>query len=473
MKIQLQNFGPIEFFEFDTKTQMHFIFGENNVGKSYAISAVYLLLKHLAQPSSKRTNVELIDITKELASIETYVKDKIEENNSVDITMQLENAWNTIFSQTVLIDINNSFGTSFDSINTLTNCFANKKLTICLKFDTVEFILDVNKEGVFEVQSVQTDFITTINNDNKTNLSSEFERTKNKETLKIFCFKDTNKNIDFPELTDGITDWFYENTIIEVSFQVGNVYFLPASRSGLYNALSAFGAIFAELSQSRMFLRSKIELPNIAEPVSDYFLNLSSIRSSDKRNEDLMSIATAIEQNILKGEVVFNSKSKKLSYAPNNLKINLDLSFTSSMISEIAPIVAHLKYVIKKNNSVRRNLIQERPNWLFIEEPEAHLHPRIQVELIKLFVKLSKLGVKIVITSHSNYLFNKLSNLVLAKEIDTKDIEVYHFKMGKHGSYVDAESMKVNVEGIEDANFSDVAEELYSERLELYDHIEL
>ena len=185
MKIQLKNFGPIEFFEFDTKTQMHFIFGENNIGKSYAISAVYLLLKHLAQPSSKRTNVGLIDITKEVASIETYVKDKIEENNSVDITEQLEDAWRTLFSQTVLIDINNSFGASFDSIDTLTNRFTNKKLTICLKFDVVAFILGVNKEGVFEVQSVQTDFTTTVNN-NK-NYTSKFERIKNKDTLNIFC----------------------------------------------------------------------------------------------------------------------------------------------------------------------------------------------------------------------------------------------------------------------------------------------
>lgn len=49
MKIQLKNFGPIDFFEFNTKTQMHFIFGENNIGKSYAISAVYLILKNLSQ----------------------------------------------------------------------------------------------------------------------------------------------------------------------------------------------------------------------------------------------------------------------------------------------------------------------------------------------------------------------------------------------------------------------------------------
>jgi predicted ATPase len=59
MKIQLKNFGPIEFFEFDTKTQMHFIFGENNIGKSYAISAVYLILKNLKFQKNTRLDALL------------------------------------------------------------------------------------------------------------------------------------------------------------------------------------------------------------------------------------------------------------------------------------------------------------------------------------------------------------------------------------------------------------------------------
>ena len=140
------------------------------------------------------------------------------------------------------------------------------------------------------------------------------------------------------------------------------------------------------------------------------------------------------------------------------------------MISEIAPIVAHLKYIIKDYNKL--DALQS-PNLLFIEEPEAHLHPKIQVELMKLFVNLSKSGVKVIVTSHSNYLFNKLSNLILAKEIDTDSVEVYHFKMGENGSYVDKNSMKIDVEGIEDANFSEIAEELYAERLGLYENLEL
>ncbi|MBL7692846.1 MAG: AAA family ATPase, partial [Flavipsychrobacter sp.] len=46
MKIIIKDFGPISHFEFDLRKDLHVIFGKNNIGKSYAISAVYLILKN-------------------------------------------------------------------------------------------------------------------------------------------------------------------------------------------------------------------------------------------------------------------------------------------------------------------------------------------------------------------------------------------------------------------------------------------
>jgi predicted ATP-dependent endonuclease of OLD family len=459
MKIQLKNFGPIEFFEFDTKTQMHFIFGENNIGKSYAISAVYLILKNFKQnifPTAKLNN-------NDIRTFELLIKSRSIGNESVDVTKEFVEIFSLMFSRAFLPSINNSFLTSFNSIESLTNQLTNKPLSIQLKGESAAFMIGINEENVFVIKDVKFDFKILINQINTNKPPKYFNKEKQ---LQLYF----NKKLEMIDGLDASIDLFMREVFVDTIIEVGNVYFLPASRSGLYNALSAFGAIFAELSQNRTSIRSKIELPTLTEPVSDYFLNLSSIRMGNKNGDSLTSIARQIEQSVLKGEVLFNSENKKLTYSPKNLNLNLDLSFTSSMISEIAPIVAHLKYVIKETN---KSDIFQSPSLLFIEEPEAHLHPKIQVELMKLFVNLSKSGVKVIVTSHSNYLFNKLSNLILAKEIDTDSVEVYHFKMGENGSYVDKNSMKIDVEGIEDANFSEIAEELYAERLGLYENLEL
>ena len=106
---------------------------------------------------------------------------------------------------------------------------------------------------------------------------------------------------------------------------------------------------------------------------------------------------------------------------------------------------------------------------IFIEEPEAHLHPKNQVELIKIFVKLIKQNVKLVMASHSNYVFNELNNLILGKELD---IDMYApVFMCRKGKKSFTEYMKADELGVSDANFTDVAEALYQEREELIQKI--
>ena len=43
MKIKIVNFGPIKEFEFDLSKKLIVTYGDNNIGKSYAMQVVYLL----------------------------------------------------------------------------------------------------------------------------------------------------------------------------------------------------------------------------------------------------------------------------------------------------------------------------------------------------------------------------------------------------------------------------------------------
>ena len=57
MKIKIINFGPMKKFEVDLSRDLIVIYGKNNIGKSYAMSVVYLLLKYFLKvdyPSVKK-----------------------------------------------------------------------------------------------------------------------------------------------------------------------------------------------------------------------------------------------------------------------------------------------------------------------------------------------------------------------------------------------------------------------------------
>ncbi|MEN8216938.1 MAG: AAA family ATPase [Pseudomonadota bacterium] len=129
------------------------------------------------------------------------------------------------------------------------------------------------------------------------------------------------------------------------------------------------------------------------------------------------------------------------------------------MVSELFPLVAYLKYIVAKS-----------PSMIFIEEPEAHLHPEAQVQLIEILVKLVKVAhVKLVVACHSNYMFNQTNNLILEGKIETASTQAIVFKETNEGST--ALSMPINRFGIDDENFLETAQELYNEKLQLVENL--
>lgn len=243
------------------------------------------------------------------------------------------------------------------------------------------------------------------------------------------------------------------------------VYFLPASRSGIYSGMNAFGSIVAELSKNRAYFTKKIEFPGISEPISDYFISLSNIKP--KINEELAEYYTQIEDNILKGKVSIDKTKNALMYKPQNMDVDFEMTEVSSMVSEISPIVAFLKYILHTQLKTR----QKGKSVLFIEEPEAHLHPNNQIMLIEIFAKLIDADVKLIMSSHSNYIFNKLNNLVLGGNLDYKKYQpIILIDEGK-GSI--SKSLPINDLGAEDENFIDVSEKLYCEREEIIQHLNM
>jgi predicted ATPase len=251
----------------------------------------------------------------------------------------------------------------------------------------------------------------------------------------------------------------------DIVASISGVYYLPASRSGLYQALSAFGQIIAELSKNRSFLTKKIELPGISEPVSDYFLKLSDIRVKKRsfEDKDINQIAIKIEEKILKGKVEFDTQTKQLMFYPENTKLKLELSSTSSMVSELAPIVSYLRYVLTRKSDFPVTKKSEAKALIMIEEPEAHLHPSVQLLLTEVFADLARIGIKVILTSHSNYIFNKVNNLIMSGFLKKELVKASVFKKTKYGSI--SPELDVNELGIEDDNFTKPTDDLYDEKI--------
>ncbi len=110
------------------------------------------------------------------------------------------------------------------------------------------------------------------------------------------------------------------------------------------------------------------------------------------------------------------------------------------MVAELAPLDLWIKTILEKGD------------LLIIEEPEAHLHPSSQMQVARVIVRLVNAGVRVLFTTHSHLLLNRISNLMLAtnatesikqdlglKESDllkSQDLAVYQFNETEEGSVV-------------------------------------
>ena len=111
-------------------------------------------------------------------------------------------------------------------------------------------------------------------------------------------------------------------------------------------------------------------------------------------------------------EIRFISKSRG-----KGRSFNIPLHLASSSVRELSDFYFFLQQVVKKGN------------LLIIDEPESHLDTANQIQLARLLARFVRAGLKVLITTHSDYLIKEFNNLVMLSNAFTdKDSVVRKFK---------------------------------------------
>ena len=449
MEIEIKDFGPIDYVKFDLNKDIHLVYGKNAIGKSYSTYCIYCLLKNI-KDKTVRSRFFYLDVSQE-HPFKEFIRNKIKKlksDKSIDCTKDFFLLVEKELKDIILNGLQNSLLNTFSSLKNLKNRYSNKNYEIVIHVSSHEkLIIFSNDEGILNLK-YENDKLKKI----------EIVQKNTKSTKFAFFI---NQKVEFgcpteEEFTSGFIKHMVvllNNFLRNLDFNIRDIYYLPASRSGLYQALNAFTPIIAELTKSRFFMQSKsIQLPSLSEPLADYFIDLSTM-DKEHVNTKYEEIIALMQNDILQGEVEYNDETKRIHYKPHGIDLELNLSEASSMVAELSPLVLYFKHILNHKYGVDRgfgffvhnNFVepfgqeQTGHDILFIEEPEAHLHPEVQVKLMEIFAKLSALNLKIVITSHSNYMFNKLNNLVIKKELDFRKVAVYHLVRSENGSTVNKE----------------------------------
>ncbi|MHC5824271.1 MAG: AAA family ATPase, partial [Nostoc sp.] len=143
-------------------------------------------------------------------------------------------------------------------------------------------------------------------------------------------------------------------------------------------------------------------------------------------------LAELLEKEILQGRIDFNEPGleNEILFQPSE-KIKLEMTVASSMVKELAPLVLCLRYLAKPDE------------LLIIDEPEMNLHPSGQVAITEFLAMLVQAGLKILITTHSPYILDHLSNLMKAAKYQDKESIKNKFYLERTEAFIPQEKVSV------------------------------
>ncbi|QLE56181.1 AAA family ATPase [Nostoc sp. TCL26-01] len=91
----------------------------------------------------------------------------------------------------------------------------------------------------------------------------------------------------------------------------------------------------------------------------------------------------------------------ELYYVPKGKRVKLSMDESSSAVRSLLDIGFYLRHEAQLGD------------LLMVDEPELNLHPENQRRVARLFARLVNLGIKVFITTHSDYIIKELNTLIM------------------------------------------------------------
>ncbi|UQA56477.1 AAA family ATPase [Polyangium aurulentum] len=178
-------------------------------------------------------------------------------------------------------------------------------------------------------------------------------------------------------------------------YHPGDPVFIPASRTGYMHLY-------------REVVRRRFEAGPQLGPSGEgaltmpafHFLDFVAFGAGNARR-DSYEDACALIESALTGriEVTPGRGVNEVSYAMNGLPERLSMPLSSALVSELAPLLLVLRGA-------------HPLHVLILEEPESHLHPKLQRVVARAIVRLIRAGVVVVVTTHSATFCQQINNFI-------------------------------------------------------------
>ena len=457
VEIAVKNFGPIAEANIDLRPLTVFV-GPSNTGKTYFATLVYAL----HGISGGFTSFSLVSVLHQLRSryfLSVSAEEKKAARELLKATIELFKKLGTSRSPFKFSDLPQALRDHLQSSLTDPEIIG-RELNRCFDLKSVSDLIRFMDSKNYEMQ-----VLLKVRGESQEWWNLNMTATESDITVDGLV----NANLVLAPEDELLWDSIPSDEFTDYAPNDRKRHYLPASRSGIIQS----HRVMASSLMERATRPDSSGIPTLSSVIVDFMKYLPLYEENKEFNSAILAIADALEAEVLSGKIIAKpllSGYPEFFYQPHGAKEEIRLNQTSSMVSELAPLVLYLRGLVRPGDT------------LIIEEPEAHLHPGAQADMAVVLARLVRAGVRVIITTHSDWLLQEIGNLIRVGELENagnevselptslleEQVGVWHFQ--KDGKV--EEIPYDRIDGVEPMEYLDVAEDLYNRSARLQNRLE-
>jgi predicted ATPase len=462
LSLRISDFGPIVDGKVELKPLTIFV-GPNSSGKSYCAMLFYSLFSSLSQNVPTIREFQYYQMNQEPHPHNIFERMVRETRPDFENTETVEISVDRFFDPFLAEILEKRFS---DEIISSYGCqlrelarTGRESFLIDIEFDSQHANLACEHGKLRITKHSQFSDKFTVRFSKKRGGRAEIRMKKDKTEMKI-------QGPYRHEFNGFLSKVLLEHSIGKIAVPC---FYLPASRSGVLQVHRLLVAMIVR--RSSLIGIQNLEVPRLSGVLSDF---ISSMLLLPQKEGPFFDLARGLEEELLAGRIDIKA-SDEYRYPDilfNSQGTTMPLHGVSSTVSELAPLILYLKYLVRSGNV------------LIIEEPEAHLHLQNQRILAKYLVRLIRRGITLILTTHSDFLIEQLSSFIMLSRVDPeKRVSQYRYSQDDYlnpdevGTYIfeydetkkgyRIERTEITEDGISQEEHMRILEALYEETLKL------
>ncbi|KJV06264.1 hypothetical protein VZ94_12445 [Methylocucumis oryzae] len=405
MHISISNLGALQTAKLSLG-DLTIICGSNNTGKTYATYALYGFLSSwndnltfaISPEALKKllaegiTHIDVRDYAKNTATVLKNGCEVYTQHLPVIFAASEERFKESVFAITVDAD-------DFR----LENRYERR-----IKAGKADWLYLTKEPG-------STDLIVTLLAENKAKLPTEYIEKVIDEALKDIIF-----GVIFPK------------PFIASAERTGAAIFRKELNFARNRLLEEMGQADKTIDPWELFFKSYQDYALPVKANVDFTRQLESLAMKTSAIAEQHADILADFTDIIGGEYLV-TKNDELYYKPKGKTAKLTMDESSSAVRSLLDIGFYLKHLAKPGD------------LLMVDEPELNLHPENQRRVARLFARLINLGIKVFITTHSDYIIKELNTLIMLNQNLPRLKQIAEREGYKSEELISAEKVKVYI----------------------------